>query len=360
MIPYGRQTIESDDIQAVEEVLRSDFLTTGPKVEEFERALATYCDAKHAVVVSSGTAALWCAYTVARNMSGSKFVVPTMTFVATASMVAKVPADLCLVDVLPGSLTIDPEKLPKKFDVLVAMDYAGLPCDYDALRRKADDAGALIVADACHSLGATRRGKKVGMLADITCFSFHPLKTITTGEGGACLTDNDAIATALRAYRDHGRIGGDCMFLSFNFRLSDVACALGISQLKKADRFVDRRNEIARMYGEGLREVDGIEPLDDAPLHSVHARHLYVVRVDKERANCTSDELRAHLLSKGIQTQVHYKPVHMQSAYGRLPRPEAFPVAEKAYEEILSLPIYPSMTDEDVNRVIDAIKEATC
>jgi perosamine synthetase len=373
MIPYGRQTIDEADIKAVIEVLRSDWLTTGPKVAEFEKAMARYVGAKYAVAVSSGTAALHCAMYALGISPGHEVIVPTMTFAASANCVVYQGGIPVFVDVAPDTLLIDPteveRKITRRTKAIIAVDYAGQPGDYAALKEIADRHHISLVADACHSLGAVYRGRSVGSLADLSIFSFHPVKHITTGEGGMISTDNEKYAKRLRIFRNHGitydhrgrEAQGPWFYemvdLGYNYRITDFQCALGMSQLQKLPRWLERRQEIARQYDEAFAEIKGIKPLM-VKVDVRHAYHLYVVRINQDLTGMGRGEFYQALRSRGIGVNVHYVPVHLHPFYqncfgtGR----GQCPVAEYAYEQILSLPMYPAMTDEDIKIVINTVK----
>lgn len=368
-LPYGRHWIEEDDIQAVIRTLRSDWLTTGPGVEEFEHAVAAYTGARHAVAVSSGTAALHAAMFALKIGPGDEVILPPLTFAATANCVVYQGGTPVFADVAPDTLLLDParaaEKITLRTKAIIAVDYAGQPCDYDALRKLATAHGLALVADGCHSLGATYKGRRTGTLADLTAFSFHPVKPITTGEGGMITTDDSALARRTRLFRNHGittdhreRAQAGTWFyemteLGYNYRLSDVHCALGISQLRKLDARLARRQHIARQYDAAFAYSQVARPLAVRAEVS-HAYHLYVVRVASDR-----DHLVRALWKKEIAANVHYIPVHLHPYYRQRYQtsPGLCPVAEQAYRYILSLPIFPQMTDADVQRVVGAVEE---
>jgi len=372
ILPYGRQWLDEEDIRAVIEVLRSDWLTTGPKVEEFEGAFAEAVGAKYAVSFSSGTAALHAAMFALGIGPGDEVVVPAVTFVASANCVVFQGGTPVFADVELDTLLVNPRdvgaKITPRTKAIVAVDYAGHPCDYDALRAIAERQGVALVADACHSLGATYRGHPVGSLADLSVFSFHPVKAITTGEGGMVTTDERELAQRLRMFRNHG-IAQDLrereargswyyemVALGYNYRLTDIQCALGLSQLRKLKRFVARRREIARRYSEALGTFRGVTPLSVRP-DVEHAYHLYVVKLDLQRLGFSREAVFHALREEGIGVNVHYVPVHLHPFYRERfgTGPGLCPVAEEVYERILSLPIFPCMSDEDVGRVITAV-----
>ena len=368
MIPYSRQTIDDDDIKAVVEVLKSDWLTTGPKVAEFEEAVADYVGAKYAVAVSSGTAALHCAMYALGIGTGDEVIVPPITFAATANCVVFQGGTPVFADVDPDTLLLNPEKVEEKITentkAIIAVDYAGHPCDYDSLRKIADKNNLLLVADACHALGAKYKGQKVGSLADLNIFSFHPVKHITTGEGGMITTDDTELAGRMRLFRNHGittdhhqrEKQGSWFYemtdLGFNYRITDFQCALGISQLRKLPNFLERRHEIAAHYDEALAGLPGIKPLAVRP-DALHAYHLYVVRVDSGASGVDRTAVFTSLRENGIGINVHYIPVHLHPFYREkfFTGTELCPVAEAAYEQIISLPMFPGMTDENVREV---------
>ena len=369
-LPYGRQWIDEDDIAAVVDVLRSDWLTTGPRVAEFEQALASATGTAEAVAVSSGTAALHLAMLALRIGSGDEVIVPALTFAASANCVAYCGGTPVFADVDPDTLLLDPadaaRRITPRTKAIVAVDYAGQPCDYDALRALADAHGLALVADACHSLGGADRGRPVGSLADLSCFSLHPVKHITTGEGGAITTGDELLARRLRSLRNHGittdhreRAESGAWFyemteLGFNYRLTDFQCALGQSQLRKIGGWIERRQELARRYDAGVAALPGVRPLAMRPGVS-HAYHLYVVRTAGRDA-----AFRA-LRDAGVGANVHYVPVHLHPFYRERfgTGPGLCPVAEAAYAEILSLPLFPQLADASVDRVVEALAAAT-
>lgn len=370
MIPYGRQTVDEDDIRAVNEVLRGDWLTTGPMVNRFEEALAEYVGAAEAVAVNSGTAALHAMVNALGIGPGDEVIVPTMTFAATANAVVFEGGTPVFVDVEPDTLLIDPPAveaaITPRTKAIIAVDYAGQPCDYAHLHSLADEAGVALLADGCHALGAAAGGRRVGALAKMTAFSFHPVKPITTGEGGAVTTDDPALAKRMRQFRSHGidtdarsrhETGAwryEMQFLGYNYRICDIQCALGLQQLGKLDRWIDRRQEIAVAYDAAFAGCQDVTPLVTAPGVS-HGRHLYVVKLTQTPRAAAFDALRA----AGIGVNVHYIPVHLHPFYQERfgTAPGLCPVAEQAYEQIISLPVFPTMTDAHVGAVVDAVKQ---
>ena len=376
MIPYGRQSIDAEDIRAVIEVLQSDWLTTGPKVNEFEQAFAARVGAKEAVAVSSGTAALHAAMYALEIGPGDEVIVPAMTFAATANCVVFQGATPVFVDVDPLSLLIDPDqveaKITSRTKAVTAVDYSGHPVDYDTLRTITEAHGIALLADACHSLGATYKQRSVGSLADLNMFSFHPVKHIATGEGGMVTTNNSQLARRMRSFRNHGittdlhqrEKQGSWFYemadLGYNYRITDFQCALGLSQLKKLSRFLEHRREIATKYNHAFSSVPVIEPLAVRP-DIRHAYHLYVIRVNFNSLGSDRTTLFKTLRNKGIGVNVHYIPVHLHPYYRKTFGTGAglCPQAEAAYESILSIPMFSAMTDEEVETVISAVLDAT-
>lgn len=374
LLPYGRQWIDEEDIEVVVQVLRSPWITTGPKIAEFEEAFAKLVGAKYAVAVSSGTAALHAAMYAIGIKPGDEVIVPAMTFAASANCVVFQGGTPVFVDVDPETLLIDPKqveaKITSRTKAVIAVDYTGQPCDYDVLRSIADRHGLILVADACHALGARYKGRPVGTLADLNVFSFHPVKHITTGEGGMITTDNPDFAERMRIFRNHGittdyrqREKQESWFyemvdLGYNYRITDIQCALGLSQLKKLPNWVKRRQEIAQEYDAAFAEFPAIQPLKVRADVS-HAYHLYVVRLDLSQLRATRAEIFTALRAEGIGVNVHYIPVHLHPFYRKRfgTGPGLCPVAEAAYEEIITLPLFPRMGDNDVEDVITAVRK---
>jgi len=364
LLPYGRQAITDADIQAVVEVLRSDWLTTGPKVSEFEEAFAERVGSKHAVSFSSGTAALHAAAFGAGLQSGDEAITTPMTFCATANSVIYQGAKPVFADICPDTLNIDPEQIADNINsrtrAILAVDYAGHPADLQAILQLAEQHGLIVIEDASHALGAEYRGHRVGSISDLTVFSFHPVKHLTTGEGGMVTTELGELAERLRRFRNHG-IGSDArqrqaaghwhyemVLLGFNYRLSDISCALGLSQLHCLQANLARRREIARQYSAVLDATPGVVP----PVVRTEvnpAWHLYPVRLDLEKL--TADR------AENIGVNVHYIPVHRHPFYrDRFGyKGGEYPVAEKAYEQLISLPMFHGMSDQDVEDVIRAL-----
>jgi perosamine synthetase len=373
VIPYGRQSIDEADIAAIVEVLRSAWLTTGPKVGEFEAAFAQSTGAAHAVAVNSGTAALHAAMDAHGIGPGDEVIVPANTFVASANAVLYVGATPVFADVEPDTLLIDPAdaaaKITPRTRGVIAVDFAGQPCDYAALQALTDRHGLFLHADACHALGANFGERKVGTLARTNSFSFHPVKPITTAEGGMVTTDDAELAARMRTFRNHGITLDfrqrekaqtweyDMESLGWNYRLSDLQCALGITQLARTDEFFQRRNAVADAYDAAFAGLGWIERPARAPGRT-HAFHLYPCRIT-DRSPISQREAFQKLRAEGIGVHIMYRPVYQHSYYrGELGYADGqCPVAENAYQHVLTLPIFSAIDDAQVARVIEAIVE---
>lgn len=373
-IPYGRQTIDDDDVAAVVAVMRSDWLTTGPAVESFEVAFAGAVGASHAVAVSNGTAALHLCMLAAGIGPGDEVIVASMTFAASANCVRYVGADVVFADVRDDTLTIDADHVAslvtERTRAIVAVDYAGTPADLDHLLAIADRHGLLLVEDAAHAPGATYKERRVGSIAHLSTFSFHPVKHLTTGEGGMVTTDDESLASRVRKLRNHGietdfrqreaqgTWAYDVVELGFNYRLPDINCALGQSQLNRLPASVARRRELAARYDRLLADVIAVRPLV-VPDDRESAFHLYPIRIGGEDAAAVRRRAFQHMRDHGIGVNVHYQPVHLHSYYASLGyRPGLCPVAEAAYDGLLSLPMWPGLEEADQDRVVDLLGAA--
>jgi perosamine synthetase len=370
-LSYGRQTITDADIEAVLAVLRSDWLTTGPKVPEFEKALAEFVGVEHAVVVNSGTAALHCAMAAIGVTSGDEVIVPSISFVATANCVVYCGGTPVFADVEAETALIDPADVERKITprtrAIIAMDYGGQPADYEKLRAIIARTGLplWLVADACHSLGASRDGRMAGSLADISTFSFHPVKPITTGEGGAITTNDAEVARKATSFRNHGidsdfrvreKSGAwyyDMVELGFNYRIPDILCALGISQLRQLPGWIARRQALARRYDAGFEGMENIKPLERLD-RVAHGYHLYSVRTEPSRR----DTIFRRLREVGIGANVHYRPIPAHSYYRRSFPPASTPIANALSERLLTLPLHPRMIESDVDSVLGVLDAA--
>ena len=373
VLPYGRQWIDDDDISAVVEVLRSDWLTTGPKVTEFEAAFAEYVGAKHAVAVSSGTAALHAAAFACSLSKGDEVITTPLTFAASANCVLYQQATPVFADVRPDTLNLDPEQVRKKITPLtkaiIPVDYTGQPADMDSMNRIAGDHGLIVIEDAAHAPGAQYKGRRVGALAHMTVFSLHPVKHLTTGEGGVITTDDPGLAQRLRLFRNHGLSSDakerhekgvffyEMVELGYNYRLTDIQCALGLSQLAKVDKWLERRREIAARYGDVLGAMPELE-LPAVRPDCQPAWHLFVILLNLDKLRVGRTEVFQALRAENIGVNVHYVPVPWHPYYRELGyEPGNWPVAEDAYERMLSLPIFPTMTEEDIDDVFEALKK---
>ena len=372
MLPYGRQSIDASDIRVVTEALSSDWLTTGPEVDRFEAAIAERAGVQHAVSVTSGTAALHVAYAAAGIEPGDEIVTTPLTFAATASTAALFGAKVVFADVDPATGNLDPAAaeaaVTERTKVVTAVDYAGVPVDAPAFRDLAERKGLLFLEDAAHSIGSTLDGIPVGSLADLTTYSFFPTKNLTTAEGGAVVTADDELAARARAFKNHGLVRDrasqrspeegpwhqEVHSFGLNYRLPDVLSALGTNQLTRLDQFVARRAEIKQAYDEALADVDGVE-VPFAPEGAAPAWHLYPLRVPAERRREIFESLR----EQGIGVQVNYIPVYWHPVFEDLGYQRGMcPVAEDYYRREISLPMFPSLTDGDVERVIEATRTA--
>lgn len=378
-IPYGHQFIDEFDVASVDHVLRSAWLTQGPNIRDFEDGLCKYTGARYAVAVSSGTAALHIACLAAGLKRGDEVITSPITFVASANCALYCQAAPVFADVDPGTANIDPDevakKISKKTKIVIPVHYAGRPCDLREITAAAGKSGSLIIEDAAHALGAVYKGAKIGSCrySDMTIFSFHPVKSITTGEGGAVLTNDRKLYSSLMMFRNHGitkdpvlldkkmrRCGWyyEMQHLGFNYRITDIQASLGTSQLRKLDSFIERRRRIADIYNKAFRGNE----LFDIPLEkegSGSAYHLYPIRL-KGSLRTKKKDVFSLLRSNGIGVQVHYMPVYLHPFYKRLGfRKGLCPNAEYFYEGEISIPIFPSLTMSDIKYVIKKIFEVT-
>jgi UDP-4-amino-4,6-dideoxy-N-acetyl-beta-L-altrosamine transaminase len=389
-IPYGRQTIDDDDVYSVVKTLRSDWLTQGPKVAEFESALCDETDADFAVCLNSGTSALHIACLAAGVSHGDEVITSPISFVASANCAVYCGARPVFADIYSDTYNISPEEIKKKITshtkAIIPVHFAGQSCDMDAIRKIVSAAEnkyghkIYVIEDACHALGSIYKNKKVGSCAfsDMTVMSFHPVKHITTGEGGVVLTNDEVLANRMRLFRNHGITRDPKCFssltsdlrpltsdfswyyeqiaLGYNYRITDIQCALGLSQLKKFSRFCKRRREIVNQYNTAFKDLRYIQiPFEANSCDSNF--HLYVLLFDFDKIGLTRAQLMAELKRRGIQTQVHYIPVHTQPYYQKkfTTKWGDCPNAEEYYKKCLSIPLYPAMTVDDVGKVITAI-----
>lgn len=375
-IYYGRQWIDDEDIKAVENVLKSDFITCGPKVEEMERMLEAYTGAKHAVAVSNGTAALHCACLAAGIGPGDEVITTPLTFAASANCALYCGAKPVFADVNPDTYNIDPDsvlkKITKNTKAIVAVDFTGQAVEIQRIREICDEYNLIFIEDAAHSIATKYCGKQVGSLADMTTFSFHPVKTITAGEGGAILTNNDDFYKKLVLFHTHGITHDESEMedaphegpwyyeeieLGYNYRITDFQAALITSQMKKLDFFVKRRKEIVDRYNEAFSNIPEIIVQKEIP-ESDTCRHLYIIRLDLDKLKCSRKEFFDAMSYENIQCQIHYVPVYWFPYYKHLGYEKGIcPVAEEIYKGIVSIPLYPKMSDQDVEDVIHAVKK---
>ena len=375
-IYYGRQCIEEDDIQAVVDVLRGDYLTTGPNVAGMERALEKYTGAKHAVAVSNGTAALHCACIAAGIGPGDEVITTPITFAASANCALYCGAKPVFADIDPDTYNIDPKSIEKNITprtkAVVAVDFTGQVVKVREIREICDRYNLVFIEDAAHSIGTKYKGRMVGTLADLTCMSFHPVKTVTSGEGGAILTDNDELYQKLVLAHTHGITHDTALMeggphegpwyyeeisLGYNYRITDFQAALFVSQLSKIDRFISRRKAIVDRYNEVFSQMPEIIVQKEIP-ESDTSRHLYIIRLNLNNLKCSRRQFFDAMAAENVQCQIHYIPVYWFPYYERLGyRRGICPVAEEIYQGIISIPLYPAMTDQDVDDVIAAVKK---
>lgn len=373
-IPYGRQWIDDDDIQAVVEVLKSDYLTTGPKIKEFEEKLAETAGAKYAVAVSNGTAALHAACFAAGIGGGDEVITSPMTFAASANCILYFGAKPVFADIDPETYNIDPNSIRRKITrntrAIIPVHFTGQPCRMDEILETAGKHRLTVIWDGAHALGAEYKGRKIGGMGDMTTLSFHPVKHITTGEGGAVTTNVKELYERLLLFRSHGITrDADKLFnnegpwyyeqqcLGYNYRMTDIQAALGLSQLGKLDMFLAKRREYAEMYNSAFMSTDGVI-LPRQAEGTASAWHLYVIKLDSGRLQAGRKEIFEELRGCGIGVNVHYIPVYYHPFYKKLGyRKGLCPNAEKLYEEIITLPLYPGMEAGDVTYIVQGVKK---
>lgn len=376
-IYYGRQCIEQDDIEAVITTLISDLITSGPKVEELERKLCEITGAKYAVVVSNGTAALHLAALTAGFREGDEVIVSSITFAASANCVLYCGAKPVFADIDPETYNISPASIRRlitpRTKGIVAVDFTGQAAELDEIRAICREHNLILIEDAAHAIGTKYKGQPVGSIADMTCFSFHPVKTVTGGEGGAITTNDEGLYRRLMRLRTHGITRNqeemvhptdaawynEQVELGYNYRMTDFQAALLVSQLRKLPAFSARRKEIVQRYNEAFAEMPEIIVQREIP-ESDTTRHLYILRLDLEKLTCDRRQFFDALYAENTCPQVHYLPVYYHSYYEKLGYQKGIcPNAEKFYEEVMSIPLYYSLTDEDVEDVIRAVKKVT-
>ena len=375
-IYYGRQCVDEEDIQAVARVLRGPYITCGPMVEEAERRLAACTGAAHAVLCSNGTAALHCACLAAGVGPGDEVITTPMTFAASANCAVYCGAKPVFADIDPETYNIDPESIRERITprtkAVVAVDFTGQAVRNREIRALCDEFGLVFIEDAAHAIGTRYDGAPVGSLADMTCFSFHPVKTITCGEGGAITTNREAYYQKLVLAHTHGITHDESLMedaphegpwyyeqvsMGFNYRLTDFQAALLVSQLGKLEAFKERRHEIVEKYDKAFRDVPGIIVQKEIP-ESDTCRHLYIIRLDLDALTCTRRQFFDAMSAENVQCQIHYVPVYWFPFYRRMGYSKGLcPVAEEVYKGIMSIPLYPMLTDADTDDVIHAVKK---
>lgn len=375
-IYYGKQWIDENDIYAVDEVLRSDYVTCGPKTQELERSLEQYTGARHAVAVSNGTAALHCACMAAGIGAGDEVITTPLTFAASANCTLYCGAKPVFADVEEDTYNINPksieDKITDKTKAVVAVDFTGQAVKHREIREICDRHHLIFIEDAAHAIATTYNGVQVGNLADITTFSFHPVKTITGGEGGAVMTNSDELYQKIQLVHTHGITHDPVLMeepvhegpwyyeqimLGYNYRITDIQAALIVSQMKKLDQFKARRKKIVKMYDEAFAQIPEIIVQKEIA-ESDTCRHLYIIRLDTEKLSCTRREFFDAMSAENVQCQIHYVPVYWFPYYQKLGYKKGLcPVAEEVYKGIMSIPLYPRMTDQDVSDVIHAVRK---
>lgn len=375
-IYYGRQWVTEEDAEEVKKTLLSDYITCGPKVDEAERMLCEYTGAKYAVVVSNCTAALHLAAAVAGIGPGDELITTPLTFMASANCALYCGGKPVFADINPDTYNIDPDSIEAHITpntkAVVAVDFTGQVVEADRIREICRKHNLVFIEDAAHSIGSSYDGQKVGSIADMTCFSFHPVKTVTCGEGGAILTNNKEYYEKLLLLRSHGMEHDESkmlegphegiwyyeqQFLGFNYRMTDIQAALLVSQLKKIDSFIARRKEIVARYDEAFKDIPEIIVQKNAP-KSDTSRHLYIIQLDLDKLSCTRRQFFDAMSAENVQCQVHYVPVYWFPYYKSLGYEKGLcPNAEKVYKGIMSIPLYPRLTDQDVEDVIHAVKK---
>lgn len=373
-LTYGRQNLDEEDIESVVKVLKGDYLTTGPSVKEFEEKIADYVGAKYAVAVSNGTAALHMACYAAGIKKGDEVIVPAITFAASANCVLYCGGTPVFADIDPKTYNIDlkeiENKITEKTKAIIPVDYTGQSVDMDEIRRIADKHNLIVIEDGAHSLGSEYKGKKVGTKAHITEFSFHPVKPITTGEGGIVVTDDKELYEKMLLFRSHGITRDKDLLahnegpwyyeqidLGYNYRITDIQCALGISQMNKIDKFIDRRRYIVKRYNEAFKDMDEIITPYEID-YSNSGWHLYVIKLDLERLTCTRKKIFEALQAENIGVNLHYIPVYLHPYYQKLGYKKGIcKNAEELYERMITIPLFPKMTNDDVQDVISGVKK---
>lgn len=371
LLPYGHQWLDKEDIATVVQALKSDWITQGPGIADFEEKVARYCGARYAVAVSSGTAALHAACAVCGISEGDEAITTPITFAATANAVVYCRGRPVFADIREDTLNIDHKEIRKKLSpktkAIIPVDLAGYPADLEVIMAIARERGLVVIEDASHALGAEYKGRKIGSLADMTIFSFHPVKPITTGEGGMIVTDSEDYYKRCKIFRHQGIIKGnsdkgpwyyEIQYPGYNYRITDFQCALGIRQLDKLNGFIERRREIAARYSEAFGDINEIvTQVEDRQVKSAH--HIYVIQLRIELLKAGRREVFEALRAENIGVNVHYIPVHLHPYYQREfgYKKGDYPRAEKYYDRAITLPVFPRMSDKDVDDVIKAVRK---
>ena len=374
ILQYGKQTISESDKQAVLDVLNENtFLTTGPRVELFENKIKTFVNAEYAVAVNSGTAALHMALNCLNLKSSDEVIVACLSFIASSNAIVYCNAKPIFCDIEENTLNIDPDKIEslitQNTKAVITVDFAGQTCNYDKIKSITNKYNLVLIQDASHSLGTKYLNKMVGNIADLTTFSFHPVKNITTCEGGMVVTHNKNYYEKMKKFRNHGisvdfkqreKIGGhyyDMTELGFNYRIPDLLCALGINQLINLPDWINKRNEIANIYDSHFKQMNKYITLIEQKYDSAY--HIYIIKLNLTNLNGTRDEIFKALRAEGLGVNVHYRPIHLNKFYkdNFKTHENMMPIAEKIYKEIITLPIFPTMTDNDINDVVEILKK---
>lgn len=374
-LSYGHQMIDEDDIEAVIDVLKGSYLTTGPKVKLFEEQVANYVGCKYAVALSNGTAALHAACYAAGIKSGDEVITTPITFVSSANCILYCGAKPVFADINPHTYNIDPKEIEKKITsktkAIIPVDFTGQAVDLDKIKEIANKYNLIIIEDAAHAIGTKYKGEKIGSISHMTEFSFHPVKTITTGEGGIITTNSKELYDKLILFRTHGvtrekeflfnKEEGPWYYeqidLGYNYRITDLQCAMGISQLNKLDKFIERRKKLVKMYNEELSKIDGIIIQKEEDFSDT-ARHLYIIKLELEKFKVGRKEIFEALQAENIGVNVHYLPVYLQPYYKKLGYKEGLcPNAEDLYKRMITLPLYVGMSDKDLEDVVTSVEK---
>jgi len=377
-LPYGKQWIDENDVKAISKIATEDCITQGPKINEFEKRLAEYCGAKYGVAMANGTAALHAACSVAGVTKGTEAITTPITFAADANAVIYNNGKPIFADIDPDTLNIDSDRIKESINektrAIIPVDFTGLPCDLDKINKIARENDLIVIEDAAHALGARYKGQKIGSISDMTVFSFHPVKHITTGEGGMVLTNNETFYEKLKTFRHHGIIKDkekqinpegpwyyEIQTLGHNFRITDFQCVLGISQMNKLDYFVKRRREIASQYTDKFKKMPEII-IKEEPEGYESAYHIYVIQLNLSKLKTNRKKIFEALRAENIGVHVHYVPVHYHPFYKKTYgyKKGDYPNAEEYYERALTLPVFPKMSDEDVKDVVEAVRKVIC